>query len=54
MKPHGPIPPYFNTRGDRLCLGGIAIDALIAKAGGTPLCRRAPHPPVQRSDGQHL
>lgn len=37
MKPHGPIPPYFNTCGDRLCIGGIAIDALIAKAGGTPL-----------------
>lgn len=38
-KPTGPIPPYFsaNERGF-LCIGGKAVDALIAQAGGqTPL-----------------
>lgn len=38
-KPTGPIPPYFSAdeRGF-LCIGGKAVDALIAQAGGqTPL-----------------
>jgi diaminopimelate decarboxylase len=38
MKPSGPIPPYFGASPDgQLMIGGIAVEELIAEAGGTPL-----------------
>ena len=38
MKPTGPIPPHFTTSEDgQLMIGGIAVDELVADAGGTPL-----------------
>lgn len=37
-KPHGPIPPYFAADGDGMMLiGGIRADALVDRAGDTPL-----------------
>ena len=38
MKPTGPIPPYFEAAADgQLLIGGIAVEELVAEAGGTPL-----------------
>src|SRR5256885_3726945 len=38
MKPTGPVPPYFAANDDgQLTIGGIAVEELIAEAGGTPL-----------------
>ena len=37
-KPHGPIPPYFAADSDGMMLiGGIRADALVDRAGDTPL-----------------
>ena len=38
MKPTGPIPPHFSASEDgQLMIGGIAVDEIVAEAGGTPL-----------------
>lgn len=37
MKPSGPIPPGFTARDGKLAIGGQAFDALVSKAGATPL-----------------
>jgi diaminopimelate decarboxylase len=38
MKPTGPIPPYFAADGnDKLLIGNVPVEELIAEAGGTPL-----------------
>lgn len=36
-KPTGPIPPYFDTLGGELAIGGRMASALVAEAGDTPL-----------------
>src|SRR3954454_16597278 len=38
MKPTGPIPPHFSASEDgQLMIGGIAVDEIVAEAGGTPV-----------------
>lgn len=37
MKPSGPIPPDYQTRDGELLIGGETAEALIARAGDTPL-----------------
>jgi diaminopimelate decarboxylase len=37
MKPMGPIPPDFRGEGGRLLAGGRTVEALVARAGDTPL-----------------
>lgn len=38
MKPTGPIPPYFTAASNgELQIGNIAVEELVAEAGGTPL-----------------
>lgn len=38
IKPHGPIPPYFAADSDGMMLiGGTRADALVERAGDTPL-----------------
>ena len=37
MKPIGPIPPNYQSRDGHLLIGGETVDALIARAGDTPL-----------------
>ncbi|MDF1833590.1 MAG: pyridoxal-dependent decarboxylase, exosortase A system-associated [Alteraurantiacibacter sp. bin_em_oilr2.035] len=37
MKPLGPIPDFYEAKGDELAIGGRSASALVTEAGSTPL-----------------